>query len=323
MAGTPHCVIKDVRFPEGMRWHEGGLWFSDIAGNRVYRYDPAIDELAVVAELPSPSGLGFGPGRAYVVSLGYDLLYGIDLATGDAAVVLDLAAASGTFNFNDMISDGEGGLYAGSVGHRRDMTGGFAELDHSDRPPGRLWRIDTRRLVEARVRRVRVDGDPDMVLAADGVGGPNGMVLRPDGRTLVVAETAAGRLTEFVRSPDGRLGNRRSITTDRTSDGLAGDARGGLWTNGMHSSDDHGRGPCRYERLDANGRPAEAVELPVPAGWGAVACVLGGADRRTLFMTASRADFVQWLTARENWDQKDAEAQIWACQVDVPGAGIP
>ena len=80
MAGAPYCVIKDVRFPEGLRWHEGGLWFSDIAANRVYRYDPATDELAVVAELPSPSGLGFGGDRAYVVSLGYDLLYGIDLA---------------------------------------------------------------------------------------------------------------------------------------------------------------------------------------------------------------------------------------------------
>jgi sugar lactone lactonase YvrE len=110
MAGAPYCVIKDVRFPEGMRWHEGELWFSDIAGNRVYRYDPATDELAVVTELPSPSGLGFGRDRAYAVSLGYDLLYGIDLATGDAAVVLDLAAASGTFKFNDKLSDDEGGL---------------------------------------------------------------------------------------------------------------------------------------------------------------------------------------------------------------------
>jgi len=323
MAGTPHCVIKDVRFPEGMRWHEGGLWFSDIAGNRVCRYDPATEELAVVAELPSPSGLGFSGDRAYAVSLGYDLLYGIDLATGDAAVVLDLAAASGTFNFNDMISDGEGGLYAGSVGHIRHMTGGFAELDHSDHPPGRLWRIDTTRLVEARVRRVRVDADPDMVLVADRVGGPNGMVLRPDGRTLVVAELAAGRLTEFVRSADGRLGNRRSITTDRTSDGLAGDTSGGLWTNGMRSSRHDPRRACRYERLDADGHPADAVELPVPAGWGAVTCVLGGAERRTLFMTAARADYDQWLAARENWDQKNAEAQIWACEVDVPGAGIP
>jgi sugar lactone lactonase YvrE len=323
MAGTPYCVIKDVRFPEGMRWHGGRLWFSDICGNRVYRYDPATDQLDVIAELPSPSGLGFDRDRAYAVSLGYDLLYGIDLATGDAAVVLDLASASGTFNFNDMISDGEGGLYAGSVGHRLDITGGFAELDHSDRPPGRLWRIDTTRLVEARVRRVRVDAEPDMVLAADRVAGPNGMVLRPDGRTLVVAELAAGRLTEFVRSPDGRLGNRRTITTDRTSDGLAGDAQGGLWTNGMRPSQDRQRRACRYERLGADGQPAEAIELPVPAGWGAVACVLGGADRRTLFMTAARADYVQWLAARENWDQKNAEAQIWACEVDVPGAGIP
>jgi sugar lactone lactonase YvrE len=323
MAGTPYCVIKDVRFPEGLRWHEGGLWFSDIAGNRVYRYDPATDNLAVVAELPSPSGLGFSGDRAYVVSLGYDLLYGIDLATGEAAVVLDLAAASGTINFNDMISDGDGGLYAGSVGHRLDLTGAFADLDHSDDPPGRLWRIDTSRLVEARVRRMWADAVADMVLVADRVGGPNGMVLRPDGRTLVVAEIAAGRLTEFVRSADGRLGNRRSISTDRTSDGLAGDAQGGLWTNGMRSNGDQPRRACRYERLDADGRPTEAVELPVPAGWGAVTCVLGGAERRTLFMTATRADYLQWLAGRENWDQKNAEAQIWACEVDVPGAGIP
>jgi sugar lactone lactonase YvrE len=201
------------------------------------------------------------------------------------------------------------------------LTGGFAELDHSNNPPGQLWRIDTSRLVEARARRMWVDGDPDMVLVADRVGGPNGMVLRPDGRSLVVAEIAAGKLTEFVRSADGRLGNRRS-TTDRTSDGLAGDAEGGLWTNAMLNSDDYGRA-CRYQRLDADGQPAEVIELPVPAGWGAVTCVLAGADRRTLFMTAARADYLQWLTSRENWDHKDSEAQIWACEVDVPGAGIP
>jgi sugar lactone lactonase YvrE len=307
-----------------LRWYEGKLWFSDIAANRVCRYDTVTKELDVVAELPSPSGLGFGvDGRVYVVSLGYDLLYGIEPATGDASVVLDLAAASGTFNFNDMISDGDGRLYAGSVGHPRDFSGGFAPLDRSEYPPGKLWLIATSRVAAPRARRVQENGRPDMVLAADGLGGPNGLVLRADRRTLVVAELAAGRLTEFERGPGGGLGSRRWITTERTSDGLAGDADGGLWTNGMRSADGHGRARCRFERLDEAGDPSDVIELPVTDGWGAVACVLGGVDRRTLYMAIARADYAQWVSAPQNWDHKVAEGQIWGCDVAVSGEGWP
>lgn len=57
---------------------------------------------------------------------------------------------------------------------------------------------------------VRVDPDGAVTVAADGLMFPNGMVITPDGRTLVVGETMGLRYTAFTITADGDLTDRRT-----------------------------------------------------------------------------------------------------------------
>jgi sugar lactone lactonase YvrE len=58
---------------------------------------------------------------------------------------------------------------------------------------------------------LRVDPDGSVTVAADDLVFPNGVVISPDGATLLVAETFASRVTAFDRRPDGTLSNRRGV----------------------------------------------------------------------------------------------------------------
>jgi sugar lactone lactonase YvrE len=56
------------------------------------------------------------------------------------------------------------------------------------------------------------------------------MVITPDGGTLVVAESFAGRLTAFTIEADGSLTGRRVWAEDLGPDGICIDAEGGIWS---------------------------------------------------------------------------------------------
>src|SRR5205823_13656544 len=57
---------------------------------------------------------------------------------------------------------------------------------------------------------------------ADGLAFPNGMVITPDGETLIVAESHAARLTAFHIEPDGSLSHRRAWAQFEDRGGLRG-----------------------------------------------------------------------------------------------------
>jgi sugar lactone lactonase YvrE len=135
---------------------------------------------------------------------------------------------------------------------------------------------------------------------------PNGMVITPDGRTLVVAETLAMRLTAFDIAPDGSLSNRRVWATlgMRAPDGICLDASGRVWVANAIAAE------CVL--VAPGGEVVATVETSQPC----FACMLGGDDRRTLYtMTApsSVADVVS----------RSRHGRIECTEVDVPGAGRP
>ena len=168
---------------------------------------------------------------------------------------------------------------------------------------------------------MRVDPDGTAAVAADDLRFPNGTLISPDGRTLVVAETLAGRLTAFDVGDDGSLANRRiwaqlgevADTDDLgeliaaggvAPDGIALDADGAIW-----AADALGG---RVLRVREGG---EIVEEIAP-GTGVFACGLAGAEGRTLVMCAAPS-----FAEHERRDTR--EAQLLACDVDVPRAGLP
>src|SRR3954452_12550762 len=195
-------VIADgLVFPEGPRWYGGALWLSDMHAHRVLRLD-GTSPTVIVEELgDKSSGLGFLPdGSLLAVSMIDRALLRIDTASGTVTVHADLRNLSDEF-INDLAVDSTGRAYVGSRNH-----GGGA-----DGPK------DSIILVEP-------DGRPRVV--AEGLQGPNGIVIDGAERTLVVAETPLGRLTRFTITADGALTDRAVLAElpNEVFDGICLDA---------------------------------------------------------------------------------------------------
>ena len=275
-------IIDGLTFPEAPRWHDDRLWFSDFYSHRVLRVD-VTGYVDVVAEIPQrPSGLGWTPdGALLVVSMLDRRLLRIDDG-GKTHEVADLSALA-TGPCNDMVVDGQGRAYVGNFGFDR----------HKGEPP-RTTCI------------ARVDPDGRVSRAADDLSFPNGTVITPDGKTLIVAETLAHRLTAFDVASDGALSNRRLFAQLEGCfpDGICLDAEGAVWVADA-------RNP-RVLRVFDGGR----IERTVSTGdRPAFACMLGGDDQQTLFVCTCTASGPAMADKRDG--------RVEAVKVDVPGAGWP
>lgn len=243
--------VDGLKFPEGPRWRDGALWFSDIHAHEVLRKAPAEDAPTVFARLDDrPSGLGFLPGGSLlVVSMLDRRVLRID-AAGRASTHADLATLAGVF-INDMVVADDGRAYVGSRS--------------GDSPKAAN---DSLILVEPDGRaRVVVD---DMV-------SPNGAVFTSDGAYLIIAETALGQLTRFRVASDGRLVARERFTRleGRHIDGICLAPNGDIWAGG---------GSGGLYRIGADGALRDIIEFP---GRMVLACALGGPGDDTLFLATT------------------------------------
>jgi len=255
-------VLDGLAFPEGPRWHDGRLWFSDQHDRRVVATDADGKSETIVDVPEQPSGLGWLPdGTLLVVSMLDRKLMRYD---GSAlALHADLSALAPA-PCNDMVVDARGRAYVGNFGY--DMFGGgeyrTTNLVAVD-PDGRAWE------------------------AADDLAFPNGCVVTPDGRTLIVGESAGARLVAFDIEDDGTLTNRREWAQlqplGATADGICLDAEGAVWVACPYSN--------RVLRVAEGGQLLEEVAVDS----GVFACALGGDDGRTLFM-CSAATFDPTMT---------------------------
>jgi sugar lactone lactonase YvrE len=291
-APTPRTIISGLAFAEGPRWHDGALWFSDMHGHAVMR--STVDgDTTTVAEVThdEPSGLGWLPdGRLLVVAMetGKLLRQEPDGVLVEYADLSTLARGS----INDMIVAADGNAYVGDMGARLSVEGG-------ERVPG---------------QSIRVAPDGSVSCAADDLASPNGHILTDDGLTLIVAESGASRLTAFDVHDDGTLANRRTyaaLSPEKEGvrvappDGICLDAEGAVWV-----ADPIG---ARVFRVREGGEVTDSIGFD---GMIPVACVLGGDDRRTLFMCVAAHWKRDIVTASRT-------GRIDACAVEVPGAGFP
>jgi sugar lactone lactonase YvrE len=292
MASTiSRTVIDGLTFGEGPRWHDGALWFSDIHGHRVVRWQPNSTPATVVAVTEDePSGLGWLPdGRLLIVAMESHRLLRLE-PSGELVTHADLSGLA-RGSLNDMIVSSDGTAYVGDMGMR--------VFDGGTRQPGQV---------------LRVTASGDGSCAADEMEAPNGHVLTPDERTLIVAESAASRLTAFDVASDGTLSGRRvfaPLVPEDPSvpvaapDGICLDADSAVWV-----ADPIGR---RVLRVREGGRVTDSHRFD---GLVPVACVLGGEDRRTLYVCAA----ADW---RRDVVVQAPTGRIEAIDVEVPGAGRP
>ena len=278
---TLKTLLDGLTFPEGPRWRDGRLYFSDFYTHRVLAVDMAGKVETIVHVPQQPSGLGWAPdGTMLIVSMLDQRL--MRLKGRKLEVVGDMSALA-TGPCNDMVVDAKGRAYVGNFG-----------FDRHKGEPERTACIS------------RVDPDGRVTMAADGFRFPNGTVITPDGKTLIVGETVGNRLTAFDVADDGTLSNRRVWADLGTvfPDGICLDAEGAIWV-----ADPRGN---RVVRVFEGGRVARTI----PTGdRGAFACMLGGDDRKTLFVLTNSG------SGPSAAQRTDGRIEILA--VDVPGAGLP
>jgi sugar lactone lactonase YvrE len=276
-----HDLLDGLTFPEGPRWHAGRLWFSDFYSHRVIAVDAAGKAETIAAVPTRPSGLGWRTdGTLLIVSMLDRALLALD--RGALRRVADLSALANGL-CNDMVVDAADRAYVGNFGYDR----------HAGEAPRSTCLI-------------RVDPDGSLHRAAEDLLFPNGMVIAPDGKTMIVAETFAHRLTAFDVAADGMLVNRRLFAAldGRFPDGICLDAEGAVWV-----ADARGHDVIRV--LDG-GRIAEAIGVGERTVF---ACMLGGDDRRTLFLCTS--------TGSGPAMAEKTDGKIETVRVRVPGAGRP
>lgn len=202
-------IIDDLVWAESPRWRGGRIWISDTQGNRLVVVG---DEGTHFHELETPvNGTGFLPSGDLVA------------ARMHAARLDRFDGSSWTVHadLTDLVDSRLGDLIA--------LPDGTVYVDQVRTPdePGRL---------------IRVNRDGRGGVAAEDLVFPNGLAVLDEGRTLIVAETFAGRLTAYTIGPEGALGERRTwidlrkeLGTEHLPDGICACRDGSVWvatTNG-------------------------------------------------------------------------------------------
>jgi sugar lactone lactonase YvrE len=292
MTRATRVLMDGIYFGEGPRWHDGRLWFSDFYAKAVKSVSLAGDGRTEFLIDDRPSGLGWMPdGSMLIVSMTRRQVLRRS-PDGDMSVHADLDGIA-TFHCNDMVVDAHGRAYVGNFGFDLDaeMTARGIEAVIAEHQSAKL---------------ALVLADGSVSAAVDDMHFPNGPVITPDGKTLIIGETLAGALTAFDVAADGSLSNRRvwASTWPRVPDGIALDAEGAIWI----------ANPIAPEcvRIAEGGEVLDVVDTGQPC----YACMLGGEDGKTLFM----------LTAKTSIAHEAAETpsgKLVIASVDVPHAGLP
>jgi len=267
-------LLEGLLFPESPRWHDDKLWFVDMDSHKVLTVDLNGNTETILQRSEQISGLGWLPdNRLLVVSMGDNTLLRLD--PEGVNVVTDLNKFNTEF-CNDLVVDKKGRAYIGNFG--------FDYFNGKTFAPTKL---------------ILVEPNGAARVVADNMAFPNGTVITPDDKTLIIAETFAARLTAFDITEDGSLTNRRVWASLRSlaPDGICLDAEGGIWVAAP------GRG--RVVRVLEGGEITHIVKVENDA----YACMLGGPDRKTLFVATSK-------------HTRNA-GRIEFVKVDIPGAGLP
>ena len=266
------ALLSGLVIGESPRWHEGRLWFANWGAEEIVAVD-RDGNAEVVAK--GPPGLGWSidwlpDGRLLVTGQG---LMRIE-PDGSMVPHADLGAV-GVDDFNELVVDGRGNVY---------VNGGCDFEPGPGKAPGIIALVTP----DGSARRV-----------ADDIAFPNGMVVAADNSTLIVGESFARRLTAFDIAADGSLANRRIWAEGVGPDGICMDAEGAIWTDVGEFGDN------LVGRVREGGEVLERVQLDRAC----FACMLGGEDRKTLFMLAA------------DWRMSEGFAENIARLTDGPRTG--
>ena len=292
-----HHVTRVLReglaFGEGPRWHDGRLWYSDFYRHGVYSLDETGTEEKLEHVVPGqPAGLGWTTsGDLLCVSMTDHRV--LRFHGENETLFADLSPYCG-FWANDMVVSASDVSYVGNFGFDLDVMlrdVGVEGMLASPPPTTNL---------------VVLGPEGDVLQVVPDLAFPNGTVITPDGKTLIVGETMTFRLTAFDINTDGTLSNRRvwAQLDFVATDGMCLDADGQIWLANALTN--------QCLRVSEGGEITGVAETTQTA----FACALGGANRATLFVMAAP-------TSDRFKIANSTQGTIEVVNVRVPGAGLP
>lgn len=283
MRYTPHLLLKPpFVFPEAPRWFRDTFYFCDIDAGTIYGIGQDGTAQAIYVHGSPVSGWVRLEDASLLVVAGLERRI-VSVSDGVATTFADAAGNVG-WALNDFLRAPDGHCYVGGIDFNL-----FADPSKVGQPSPLL--------------HVAPDGRVDV--ASREIAFPNGMTILPSGE-LLVADSLTGDLLAFTRGRDGTLSNRRVWATlpGEMPDGISLDAEGAVWVASHH----------RVLRVREGGEIADVVDMGTTR---ATACMLGGADGRTLLVTASDTH------DRAQIGANGPSGAVYTAHVPVAGAGLP
>jgi len=260
------------------------LWFSDLMLGGLRRLSPDGKIEAYLTDRKHIGGLALNEDGRLVCSGPGGLIW-FEPETGATGDLLSEIDGEPLPGINDMLPDGNGGLYFGTLRGGGDYEEGIqpAKLGH---------------LAAGRTAKV-LDGE---------VAFGNGLGLSPNGKLLYHNESTVATYAYDV-ADDGSLSNKRVFVDREDPDGLAMDAEGGVWIAHYDSGE--------IARYLPEGTLERRASLPHN---NVISLCFGGADLRDLYVTTAGDDGIGALMRGEMPEQ---EAAVFHARSDIAGMPVP
>lgn len=249
-------VAEGYGLIEGPVWDDArGLLFSDVLQGGVFCVDPDNEVSTVFEHRRGIGGMSLHAGGGLVVS-GRNISFK-PFDGGDTIMLLDRNEDAGNVGYNDITTDSQGRVYAGSLGASPVFD------DGREPQAGALYLIE-------------LDGTARVV--ADDVQLTNGLGFSPDGKLLYHSDSRRQTVFCYSVADDGSLGEKRVfvVVEKGAPDGLVVSEDGAVWV----ALAGGGHGVAVYE---PGGKQRELVEIPQPM---CTSVCFGGSDLKDLYIVS-------------------------------------
>jgi len=259
------------------------LWWVDIEGRTLNRFDPATGDTRLVRMDENIGCIGLRAGGGFIAGLRSGLWL-LDAQGRKDRLIANPQEDTSLSRFNDGRVDPFGRFWAGTIWEPRE-------------PPGAgLW---------------RVEADLSCHLIETGLTVSNGLAFSPDRRWAYHADTPAHTIWRYPMHPEtGATGPREifhHFEDESRPDGAAVDQEGCYWVALYRGG--------RVVRLSPEGEII--ADYPVPALCPTM-CAFGGPDLSTLYVTSARHDRPDHELAE--WPES---GNLFAMETDTRGQPEP